>query len=91
MPDHVHSLFLLNPKKAITDILQQVKGISSNWINERDLIKDKFAWQTGYAAYSVSESVLEKVYRYILNQKQHHKKISFEKEYDKFIKLHGLI
>lgn len=61
------------------DILKQVKGSTSGWINEQDLIKEKFAWQTDYAAYSVSQSAVGKVYRYILNQKQHHKKISLKK------------
>jgi len=90
MPDHLHCLFLLNPQKALTDIIKLVKGGTSHWINDQDLIKEKFSWQTGYAAYSVSESVLEKVYQYILNQKQHHKKATFTKEYEGFLKLHGL-
>lgn len=90
MPDHVHCLFLLNPQKAMTEIIKQVKGSTSHWINESDLIKDKFSWQTGYAAYSVSESVTEKLYQYIVTQKQHHLKKSFLDEYDGFIKLHGL-
>ncbi|MFI5195970.1 MAG: IS200/IS605 family transposase [Chitinophagales bacterium] len=89
MPEHVHLLFLLNPQKALTDILKQVKGNTSHWINEQGLIKEKFAWQGGYAAYSVSESQLEKVYNYILNQKQHHKKKTFTEEYEEFIRLHG--
>ena len=54
MPDHVHCLFLLNPQKAVADIIKQVKGSTSHWINEQNLIKEKFSWQTGYAAYSVS-------------------------------------
>ncbi len=91
MPDHIHCLFLLNPQKTITEIIKQVKGSSSHWINPEQLIRDKFAWQTGYAAYSVSESVLDKVYQYIVNQKQHHQKTTFLKEYEEFIKLHGLI
>ena len=90
MPDHVHCLFLLNPQKAITEIIKQVKGSSSHWVNEQDLIKEKFSWQTGYAAYSVSESVLDKVFQYIVNQKQHHQKTTFTKEYNELIKLHGL-
>ncbi len=69
MPDHVHSLFLLNPQRSVADIIKQVKGSTSHYINEQDLIKEKFAWQTGYAAYSVSESVLEKVYLYICQSK----------------------
>ncbi|MBN8676493.1 MAG: IS200/IS605 family transposase [Chitinophagales bacterium] len=91
MSDHIHCLFLLNPQKPITEIIKQVKGSSSHWINGEQLIRDKFAWQTGYAAYSVSESVLEKVYQYIVNQKEHHQKTTFLKENEEFIKVHGLI
>ena len=90
MPDHIHCLFLLNPQKALTDIIKQVKGSTSYWINDQNLAKEKFLWQTGYAAFSVSESILEKVCQYIVNQKQHHKKATFAKEYEEFIKLHGL-
>ncbi len=90
MPDHIHSLFLLNPNKSVTEIIKQVKGNTSHWINEQDIAKEKFAWQTGYAAYSVSESVLEKVFQYITNQKQHHRKITFLKEYEQFIELNRL-
>ncbi len=89
MPDHVHSLFLLNPQKSIAEIIKQIKGASSHWINEQDLITSKFLWQTGYAAYSVSESQLKKVYQYIKNQKSHHRKQDFTQEYETFIKLHG--
>ena len=88
MPDHVHCLFLVNPQKSIADIIKQVKGGASHWINEKDLISEKFSWQTGYAAYSVSESQLEKVYQYIKNQKTHHLKLSFEQEYNEFVKLY---
>jgi REP element-mobilizing transposase RayT len=89
MPDHVHLLFLQNPKLPITDIIKQVKGNTSHWLNEQQLIQERFAWQTGYAAYSVSESQLEKVYQYILHQKQHHSQNTFEDEYHKFVTLHG--
>jgi putative transposase len=53
------------------------------------LIPEKFSWQTGYAAYSVSESVLERVYHYIKNQKQHRLKKTFQQEYNAFLKLYG--
>jgi len=89
MPDHIHALFLLNPQKSIAEVIKQVKGSSSHEINQHNLTDEKFAWQTGYAAYSVSESVLEKVYEYIHNQKEHHTKRSFEQEYDEFLKLYG--
>jgi len=67
MPDHIHCLFLLNSQKSISELIKQIKGSSSHWINQNNLISEKFAWQTGYASYSVSESVVEKVYQYIKN------------------------
>jgi putative transposase len=84
MPDHIHCLFLLNPQKSIAEVVKQIKGSSSHYINQNNLITDKFAWQTGYAAYSVSESVVDKVFQYIKNQKQHHTKKTFQQEYDEF-------
>lgn len=89
MPDHVHCLFLLNPQKAITEVIKQVKGGSSHTINEQHLLSDKFAWQTGYAAFSVSESQLERVFQYINHQKQHHAQKTFTEEYDEFIRVYG--
>ena len=90
MPDHLHVLFLQNPQKTITDIVKQIKGSSSHFINRQELILEKFAWQTGFAAYSVSESQLEVVYNYIKNQKHHHLKKNGQDEFDEFVKLHGL-
>jgi len=91
MPDHIHCLFLLNPKKSVSDVIKQIKGSSSHFMNEENLIREKFSWQTGYAAYSVSESVLERVYQYIKNQKEHHRKKNFQDEYEDFLKLYGLL
>jgi len=90
MPDHIHCLFLLNPQKSIAEIIKQIKGSSSHYINQENIVPDKFAWQTGYASYSVSESVVDKVYQYIINQKNHHQKKTFQNEFDEFIKLHEL-
>lgn len=90
MPDHVHALFLLNLKKAVSDIIKQVKGGSSHDINGQNIFRYKFSWQTGFAAYSVSESSLNKVFQYIKNQKQHHRTKTFKQEYEDFIRLHGL-
>jgi len=87
MPDHIHVLFLQNPQKTISDIVKQIKGSSSHFINGEELILEKFAWQTGYAAFSVSESQLDAVYNYIKNQKQHHLKKNGQ---DEFVKLHAL-
>ena len=91
MPDHVHLLYLQNPKMALVDTIKQVKGNTGHWINEQNLTTEKFAWQTGYAAYSVSESQLERVLQYIKGQKEHHKKRTFQQEYDEFIVAHGLV
>lgn len=90
MPDHLHCLFLLNPQKSIAEVMKQIKGSSSHFVNQENLLDYKFAWQTGYAAYSVSESGAESVYQYIKNQKRHHQKRSFQQEYDEFIKRYGL-
>lgn len=90
MPDHVHCLFLMNAQKSIGAIIKQVKGSASHWLNQQNILPEKFAWQTGYAAYSVNESQLNKVVGYIRNQKIHHQKITFQKEYENFITLHGL-
>jgi putative transposase len=89
--DHVHCLFLLNPKISVVDIIKQIKGSVSYFSNEQNLTENKFAWQTGYAAYSVSESTFPKVFEYIKNQKQHHIKKTFQQEYDEFLKLYGLL
>lgn len=90
MPDHIHCLFLLSPQKSIAEVIKQIKGSSSHFINQNNLIADKFAWQTGYAAFSVSESGVEKVFQYIGNQKQHHHLKTFQQEYEEFLKLYGL-
>ena len=89
MPDHIHCLFLLNPQKSIAEVIKQIKGSCSYFINQNNLTDEKFLWQTGYAAYSVSESVLDKVYQYIKNQKAHHQNNTFQQEYDQFLKLYG--
>lgn len=89
MPDHVHCLFLLSPQKSIAEVIKQIKGSTSHHINEQNIVPEKFAWQTGYAAYSVSESAVEKVFEYIRNQKQHHAKKTFQQEYNEFLELYG--
>lgn len=90
MPDHVHVLFLQNPQKTITDIVKQIKGSSSHFMNRGEFILEKFAWQTGFGAFSVSESQLDAVFNYIKNQKQHHFKKNGQDEFDDFVKLHAL-
>jgi putative transposase len=84
--DHIHLLFLQNPQKSVSEVIKQIKGSSSHWIYQQNIIQFQFAWQTGYGVFSVSESQLDKVYLYIKNQKEHHRKQTFADEYDEFIK-----
>jgi REP element-mobilizing transposase RayT len=90
MPDHVHILFRIHPQQSIADVIKQIKGSSSHRINQINLTHKRFAWQTGYGAFSVSESLVERVNKYIKNQKQHHIKRRFQEEYDHFLRLHSL-
>jgi REP element-mobilizing transposase RayT len=90
MPDHMHLLFLLNPQRSISEVVKQIKGSSSHWINQDKIINRQFAWQTGYGVFSISESQLEKVYNYIKNQKEHHKKKTFGEEFSEFIKYYNI-
>jgi len=88
--DHVHVLFRLNPNFAVKDILKNVKGESSHWINQESFAQRRFAWQIGYAAYSVSESNLHIVGKYIQNQKEHHRKKAYVEECEEIAREHGL-
>ncbi len=88
--DHIHILFLLSPNFSVSDIFHKIKGESSHWINQSNFMKSKFAWQIGYGAFSVSESMVKDVERYIRNQKEHHKKVSYADETDLLIKKYGL-
>ncbi len=89
MPDHIHCLFGINPQKSITDIIKQMKGSSSYYVNSNNLIPEKFIWQRGFGVFGVSHSAVEIVYRYIRDQKRHHQKRTFESEYVKYMELHG--
>ena len=84
-PDHVHLLIELPTNRTIEDIVKLIKGSSSHWINQNDIIKQKFAWAVGCAAFTVSKSNIGKVTNYIRNQENHHRKKSFRQEYDEFI------
>ena len=83
--DHCHCLISLGVDQNIQKVIQLIKGESSFWINKNELTKEKFQWQEEYFAVSVSESILDKVREYIKNQEEHHKKKSFQEEYDEFI------
>ena len=86
MPDHIHIPFGMRPTQALSDLMQDIKGDSSKWINQNKLIMGKFAWQEGYGAFSYSKSQISDVANYIENQKQHHSKNTFIEEYQKILK-----
>jgi len=90
MPEHIHCLFLLNPQKSVTEIIKQIKGSSSRFINQNKFLPHKFEWQIGYSSFSVSSQACDIVYRYISNQKDHHKKQTFPEEYLEFLKSNQL-
>lgn len=80
MPDHVHILSKLSQNKSIKDVLRDLKADSSGWIHDNFPGLKKFAWQAGYSAFTVSESQVDRVRKYIQNQKHHHRKLSFKEE-----------
>ena len=86
--DHVHILLLLSKTETIAHLIEDVKRKSSRWIKTIDKRYRRFSWQGGYAAFSVSESVVPKTLNYVSSQKEHHKKMTFQEEYLKFLKLY---
>lgn len=90
MPDHVHLLVDLRPTHSVAAVVKAIKGSSSRWINEAGRAPDHFAWQEGYAAFSVSPSVLERVRTYVLHQEQHHRKSTFQTEQRDLLAKHGI-
>lgn len=81
MPDHIHVLLGMRPTQSLSDLMQDIKGSSSKWINERRFTKTRFEWQPGYGAFSYSKSELQNVIDYIKNQENHHREKSFMEEY----------
>ena len=90
-PEHVHILFTLPADRTIAQIAKNLKGESSRWINENDLITGKFRWQRGYAAFSVSVSQFETVKKYVDNQEKHHKRKTFSEEYEEWVKIYSVL
>lgn len=87
--DHCHCLISLGIDQTIQKTVMLIKGESSFWINKNQLTKEKFEWQDEYFTVSVSESMIDTVRNYIKNQEDHHKKKSFQEEYDEFILRYG--
>jgi len=87
--DHVHLLVHLQSNQNIDHIVKLLKGESSHWINAENLTRQKFSWQRGYGAFSLSPSHLDAVRHYIKNQDEHHRKKSFKEEFNVILKKYG--
>jgi REP element-mobilizing transposase RayT len=79
--DHIHLLLRFCPSTTIEDLMRDIKRSSSLYINTNHLTNSKFSWQEGYGAFTVGYPELDKVYKYVLNQKVHHLKGTFREEY----------
>ena len=88
--DHAHLVCKIKPSIAVSDFINKVKTNSSRWIKERFESLFSFQWQNGFSCFSVSESAVEQVIRYVQNQQEHHKTVSFEEELKAFLDKHGI-
>jgi len=88
--DHIHALFSLNRVIKIADLVEEIKTESSKWIKTKGPEFQNFHWQRGYGAFSVGQSQVLAVKRYIARQKIHHQRVTFQDEYRKFLKSYGI-
>ncbi len=88
--DLVHVLIGLPTRITIEECVKLFKGSSSHFINKERIIPTKFSWGRGYGVFSVSHSNVEKVTKYINNQKEHHRIKSFSEEYELFLKKNNI-
>ena len=81
--DHVHLLVILKPAHSVADVVREIKKASTNWI--RASKHEKFSWQDGYGAFTISRDDTDRVQSYILRQEEHHERVSFQDEYLAFL------
>lgn len=81
MPDHIHIFIGYNLNQTIPDLVENIKTSSNAWIQQNKLSGSRFEWQKGYGAFTHSNSQIDAVVKYVLNQEKHHKKKSFRDEY----------
>ena len=87
-PEHVHFIVSRSPKLSEENLASIIAESSQRFINENKLCESQFAWQESASAFSVSKSDVDRVCKYILNQPEHHRKVTFSEEYDKFMKFY---
>ena len=88
--DHIHVLFRLSRTESIARVVEEVKKSSSAWIKTQDACLGGFYWQSGYAVFSVSQSSVPRVKRYIADQEEHHRKLSFQDELRVLLRKHEI-
>lgn len=88
--DHVHALCVLSRKFAIMNVIQEAKTETTKWLKTKSRETANFAWQSGYGAFSVSESNIPQVKDYIANQEEHHKTVSFQNEFRALCDRHNI-
>ncbi len=88
--DHVHILCRLSKNHALCDVIRDLKTSTSKWLKSKGGGLTKFAWQSGYGAFSVSPSQVSAVRQYIENQETHHRKVSFQEEFREFLHKYGI-
>lgn len=88
--DHVHLAVSLPPTISLSEAMKIVKANSSRWVSGKWRTRKNFSWQIGYGAFSVSKSNVATVIRYIENQEEHHRKITFKEEFLEFLSKHGI-
>ena len=88
--DHIHLLLWMPPTVPTSETLRVLKSNSSRWVNKERGARSAFAWQTGYGAFSVSHSNAPSVVRYIREQEEHHRRVSFQEEFLVFLKRNGI-
>ena len=89
--DHIHILYSHSKNRAITEVLEEIKKGSSKWIKTKGPGYSGFHWQNGYGAFSVSQSGVPEVVKYIQQQKEHHQRKTFQEEYREFLKRYEVI
>ena len=90
MPDHLHLITKFKPDRSVADMVRLIKANSSKWVNENHREPGRFAWQSGYGAFSVSQSQLKALKAYVANQQERHRARSFQEEFREFLTKHGV-
>ncbi len=86
IPNHIHIFIGMKPSCCLSDLVREIKKSSNEFIKENKLTRFKFNWQEGYGAFSYSHSQIDNVIKYVMNQKEHHRKVTFKEEYIDFLK-----